>query len=178
MSSDNFMAVLKEGNKYVGYHCSASVFEGTPCWRKCYSCQGSVAFTANTLEEAIEKCENFGYLEYGYRFIDSRLLSEPEEGFCDVCAHNPSLPEQGSRKAKSLGCNCKKIKVYNMVYGYELGDDCPVHFNIQWQKKVGLRGDMPEDPRERAVLEGHRLAEEHLVMPAIIAKLVDLPKEN
>ena len=135
MSADNFIAVLKEGDKYIGYHCSASILCEVPGWRECYSCKGIQCFKVNSIEEAIIKCENFDYLEYGYRFIDykNEELEEFDIDFCKVCAHNPDLPEEGSKKAKDLGCNCKKIGP-----GFSLGKDCPVHCNAVWQKKVGF----------------------------------------
>jgi len=133
MSADNFMAVLKEDNKYVGYHCSASVACEVPGWRKCYKCIGTEHFRVDTIEEAVNECEHFGYLEYGYRFVDSHPIEMPEKEFCEVCAHNPSLPEEGSEDAKKLGCNCEKIGP-----GFRLGENCPVHLNIRWQEKVGF----------------------------------------
>ena len=133
MSADNFMAVLKEGDKYVGYHCSASVACEVPGWKKCYKCIGSKDFSANSLEEAVCACESFSYLEYGYRFVDNHPMEMPEEGFCEICAHSPNLPDEGSEEAKEQGCNCEKIGP-----GFKMGKDCPVHANIRWQEKVGF----------------------------------------
>ena len=87
MSADNFMAVMKEGDKWVGYHCCAS--HSYP-YLDCYSCLGVNDFEANTLEEAIDCCENFdldgmGYLEYGYCFPEKTTqvwLGEDKDKVC------------------------------------------------------------------------------------------------
>ena len=118
MSADNFMAILKEGDKFIGYHCSASVANECPLWRKCYPCIGCKHFAVGSVEEAIEKCESFSYLEYGYRFVDYHATRGPEEGFCEICAHNPDLPKEGSKKAKARGCNCKRVNLGGREYGF------------------------------------------------------------
>jgi hypothetical protein len=70
MSADNYMSIRKEGDKWVGYHQSASADEEQyhrPC------------FSVDSLEEAIHMCQSGkwagdddwfgGYLEYGYRVV-------------------------------------------------------------------------------------------------------------
>jgi len=134
MSADNFIAILKEGDKYVGYHCFASVEIETPCWKECYPCIGSKEFEVGSLEEALMESTNFGYLEYGNKWVDDRF-DEVEEDFCPICAHRPNQPEEGRAEAVALGCNCKLLD----FGGIQTGEDCPVHLNKRWQEKVGFR---------------------------------------
>lgn len=67
MSADNYMLVVKENGKFVGYHQSASADE--PQFDR-------AVFIVGTAEEAIYLCQSgkwdddgWGYLEYGYRFL-------------------------------------------------------------------------------------------------------------
>jgi len=136
MSADNFLAVLKEGDGYVGYHCSASMYYPQ---EECYHCIGSKDFEADTIEKAVDCCENFdaggmGYLEYGYRFINrDRPLQERDYNFCVNCPQNPDNPEEGSEEAKALGCTCERILHNGDTYGYKMGIGCPVHLNPDWR---------------------------------------------
>ena len=131
MSADNFIAILKENDKQVGYHCSASLHYPL---RKCYSCIGTKQFTLGSIEEAIVKCENFGYLEYGYRFIDFSNHKDMESIDCNKCFQNPSLSEEGSEEAKKLGCTC----IINKNNSFTMGRNCPVHYSLAFRKSLGL----------------------------------------
>ena len=139
MSADNLMAVIQESNTYIGYHCSASILCECPGYRECYSCTGTKEFKVESLDEAIQKCEEFGYLEYGYSFVDRHTTPELDKEFCSICPHNPKLPEEASKEARALGCNCEKIFFGGSAYASKLGKDCPVHSNIEWQKRMHFR---------------------------------------
>ena len=134
MSADNFMAILKKDDKYVGYHCSASLHYPL---RKCYSCIGTKYFEVASIEKAIIKSENFGYLEYGYRFIDFSLHKDMKGIDCNKCFQNPTLPEEGSKEAKELGCTC--IKHENGFF--TMGRNCPVHYSLEFRRSLGLEED-------------------------------------
>ncbi len=136
MSADNFLAVLKEENYYVGYHCSASMYYPQ---EECYRCIGSVDFTAETIEKAIDCCENFdadgmGFLEYGYSFINrDRPLKEKDLSLCVNCPQNPNNPEEGSEEAKALGCTCEGWFEHGKLVMAKMGKNCPVHYNPEWK---------------------------------------------
>lgn len=135
MSADNFLAVLQERGKYIGYHCSASMYYPQ---EECYRCMGSREFEADTLDEAIDCCENFDAdgigLEYGYRFINrGRPIEGRDNSLCANCPQNPDNPEEGSKEAKALGCTCEKILLDSFTYGYKAGKGCPVHYNPNWK---------------------------------------------
>lgn len=136
MSADNFLAVLKEGSKFVGYHCSASMYYPQ---EECYRCIGSKDFKVDTIEEAIDCCENFdadgmGYLEYGYRFVNrDKPLQERDSSLCANCPQNPDNPEEGSKEARALGCTCERISLGGGAYGYKAGMNCPVHYSPNWK---------------------------------------------
>ena len=135
MSSDNFMAIAQENGKYIGYHCSASMYYPQS---KCFKCIGIKHFEVDTIEQAIYNCqEGFdpeGYLEYGYRFIDcSKPDWDEDRGYCLHCPQDPKLPLEGSWKAKKLGCTCKKFRDGS----YKLIFNCPVHDSPLWKGKEG-----------------------------------------
>jgi len=67
MSADNFMAIIYEDGKYHGYHCCASLDYFNV---EDYKRQGTYQFTEDTWQGAVDACYNFGYLEYGYDFIN------------------------------------------------------------------------------------------------------------
>jgi len=136
MSADNFLAVLKIGRRYIGYHCSASMDYPQDA---CYRCIGSKDFNVGTMEEAVDCCENFnsdgmGMLEYGYHFVNrAKPMRKRKLSLCAICPQNPSNPEEGSPEAKLLGCTCERI-LEEGFYSYMTRHNCPVHSNPTWQE--------------------------------------------
>jgi len=70
MSADNYIAVIKEGNRrWVGYHACASTRYPL---NDCYSCLATKCFEETTELKALHKAQQIEeetFLEYGYVFI-------------------------------------------------------------------------------------------------------------
>ncbi len=66
MSADNYIAVYQtELGQYSGFMFFASEHAVAPSAMP----KTEALWTVNLKEQAIEKCEEEGYLEYGYEFI-------------------------------------------------------------------------------------------------------------
>lgn len=66
MSSDNFIAIVKENKKYIGYNCSASQsYSKISDYKKCFR-----EFECASVKKAIKKAQEVWPCEYGYRFVN------------------------------------------------------------------------------------------------------------
>ena len=83
MSANNFMAVIQEGKRWVGYHCCAS--HPYP-YINCFKCIGAKAWTAGKIKQAIRLCEKEEYLECGYRFpqLSENMETAPTSCTCET----------------------------------------------------------------------------------------------
>ena len=65
MSANDYIAIAKEGRKYIGYHCCADLDETMNL------SDNPIAFTATSLKDAIKKAQSQEFPpEYGYEFVN------------------------------------------------------------------------------------------------------------